>query len=387
MAGKMSTSWIVIPAKAGIQHFQHLLDPDSRFTTCRDRFRRDDVFRRTLVLFLILVFTLIPSLSFSSTYEPKGPLELKNLNPIYLQFANISPTRAVTIPKGRASFSFVNGYANIFEQGFGANTSELIDMELLRSEFKLAAGIYDGMEAGIEVPFEYGWEGFLDSFIQKYHNFFGFPNGGRETVPNDEYHYYFRQGTQYVYDFGRLHYQLGDITLHFKHNFLDETTARPAVAWLAYLKVPSGNQYRGLGSGSPDIGFGAVLEKSYKRLHGYLNVGYFLNGGHEYLQQYMHDYYFSYVTGLELSVSRPVSILAQISGGTPLMDGTGMTQCDSFPMDLQIGAKGRHALGNGVKYLKTPVFSWQAGFAEDINPNGASVDITFLAGVGVDFGL
>jgi len=330
---------------------------------------------------------LFSQTAFAGTYEPKGPLELRNQNPIYLQFANIDPTRAAVVPKGRFAFSFINAYSNIFEQGYGQTTSELIDMELLRSAFGLVAGVYDGMEVGAEVPFLYGWGGFLDSFLQKYHNLFGFPNGGRETVPNNEYHYYFTRNGQMLYDFGRLHYELGDVNFHFKHNFLAETGLRPSVAWLAYLKVPSGDQYRGLSSGSPDIGFGVALEKSHRRWHGYLNAAYFLNGGHQYLQEYMYDYYFSYVIGGEFSVSGPVSILAQLSGGTPLMHSTGMPQCDSFPMDLQIGVKGKHGLGGGYDRFKAPTLSWQAGFAEDVNPDGPSVDIIFLAGLTLEFGI
>jgi len=51
----------VIPMQAGIQRFQYILDPDSRFTTCRDRFRRDDVFRDALIMILLLLSIMLTS--------------------------------------------------------------------------------------------------------------------------------------------------------------------------------------------------------------------------------------------------------------------------------------------------------------------------------------
>jgi len=330
-----------------------------------------------------IVFLLLPLMSYASDFNPKGPLTFRNQNPIYLEFLNLTPARAVTLPKGEISLRMDNTYSNIFEQGFGNNTAVLLDTELLRTAFHLDAGIYEKMEVGIEVPFLHFQRGFLDSFLQNYHNAFGFPNAGRETVANDGFAYILTEGGATVYNVPMTSYGLGDITLDFKHNFLDEGDRSPAAAWLFYLKLPTGNRQNGMGSGNPDFGFGAAMEKSYERWHGYFNLAYFVNGGHAAIQKYMNDIYFSYVTGGEFSISKPVSIVAQLNGGTPLLKGTGMIQWDWPPMDLQAGLKGSHPLQKG----EGPSLEWQLGFSEDLIADGPSIDITTFGSIGVRFGI
>ncbi len=333
-----------------------------------------------IAAFLFVVF--ISFNSFGAEFEPKGPLTLRTQNAIYLQFLNLEPTRAVTLRKGEFAFRIDNAYSNMLERGNGATIEEFLDMELLRTALHFNYGVYDNMEVGIEVPFLRFDGGFLDSFLQKYHNFFGFPNGGRELVPNNSFTYTVFENGAAIYDVPESNFNLGDVTLNFKHNFISEDEACPAVAWLFYFKFPTGNVNRGLGSGNPDFGFATALEKSYNRWHGYLNLGYFVNGGQKFLQNYVNDFYFTYVLGAEFSVSHPVSILAQIYGGTPLLKNGGFISWDSYPMDLQIGVKGEHQL----KELFNSI-TWQLGFAEDLNANGPSVDISILGSIGFKFGL
>lgn len=331
-----------------------------------------------IVLCILLSFSI-----FASEYTPKGPLNLRNQNPIYLQFLNLEPTRAVALKKGEYSFRIDNSYSNVFERGINSSNNLLLDMEILRTALKFDAGIYDGMSAGIEIPFLRLDTGFLDKFLQDYHNAFGFPNAGREAQPNGTFTYRLSRNGNVVYQVvDQEDLNIGDITLNFKHNFWEEKDIRPAVAWLFYLKLPTGDRGEGLGSGSPDFGFGTALEKSYNRWHGYLNLAYFVNGGHEPLQDYIYDIYFSYVAGIELSVSKPVSIVSQINGGSPLLKGTGLSQWDWAPLDLQVGIKGEHNLNAPLLNR----FFWQLGFSEDLNANGPSVDITILGSIGIKFG-
>ena len=326
---------------------------------------------------------MLPASSFAFEYTSKGPLTLRSQNPVYLEFLNLEPTTATVIPEGTLWARIDNAYSNIYEEGHGANNSELLDMELLRTAIHLNYGVYENMEVGIEIPFIRHDSGFLDGFIQKYHNFFGFPNGGRDHVGNNEFHYYFTQGGSRMYNVNQQAFGIGDITFSFKHNFIHEEENVPAVAWLFYFKFPTGDCANGMGSGNPDIGFATALQKTFDRWHTFLNLGYFVNGGHDYLQNYLNDVYFSYVLGGEYSVSHPVSLVAQINGGTPLLADAGFIQWDSFPMDLQLGAKGEHIVTWGPVYALT----WQGAFTEDLNPNGPSIDFTVFGSIGFKFDL
>ncbi len=340
---------------------------------------------RSLLCWLALS-VLAPSTIFAAEYEPNGPLTLRNQSPIYLLFLNVEPTRAKTLSKGDISLRIDNAYSNIFEYGIGTNTDLMFDMELLRTSLNVDFGVSDNMEVGIEIPFLHFEGGGLDEFLQRYHNAFNFPNGGREFFPNGSFTYRFNEGGTALYNVNQEDFNIGDITLDFKHNFVEEGKYKPAVTWLFYFKIPSGDRGEGLGSGNIDFGLAAALEKSYKRWHWFLNLAYLVNGGHGPLDNYLRQCYFTYVFATEFSISKPVSVVAQIYGGSPLLKGTGMTQWDSVPLDLQIGFKGEHALGRTPNSeLRTPRLTWQVGFSEDLNANGPSVDITVFGSVGVKF--
>jgi hypothetical protein len=333
-------------------------------------------------IFCLAILSFSPDAS-SEEFTPKGPLTMRNQNPLYLQFLNIKPTRAVTIPKNSVSFRVDNEYSNTFERGLGGNTELFLDMESLRTSFNIDVGIYDNMDAGIEIPFLSFDTGFLDNFIQEYHKAFGFLNGGREGVANGGFNYRFLEGENAIYNVGMEDFGLGDITLKFKHNFWEEKKLAPAVAWLFNFKLPTGSPEDGTGSGEPDFGFGTAFEKSYQRWHGYLNLAYFVNGGQSALQNYIYSVYFSFMTGVEFSISKTESAVIQITGGSPLLKGTGMKPWDWAPLDLQIGFKGEHKtelMGSRPSYL-----TWQAGFSEDLNPNGPSIDLTAFGSIGARY--
>ena len=98
----------------------------------------------------------------ASEYAPKGPLTLRNQNPIYLQFLNIEPTRAVTLKHREFAFRIDNAYSNTYEHGLSSTNEEIFDMESLRTALHFNYGVYDEMEIGIEIPFLRFDTGFLE---------------------------------------------------------------------------------------------------------------------------------------------------------------------------------------------------------------------------------
>jgi len=331
--------------------------------------------------FLIACALLLPNIARADDFSMKGPLRVGNQNPLYLQFLTIDPSRAVALPEGEFFVSADNSYSNLLELGRGPSVSYRFDMEILKTDLRANYGLGSNMEAGLNLEFFHFDGGFLDPFIQSYHKFFGFPNGGREHVKNNQFNYFVNKNGSTIYRVPEEAFGVGDLTLNFKHNFIDETDLMPAVAWQFYYKIPTGKPSRGTGSGNIDVGLAAIFEKSFGRWHTFLNAGYFLYGGQKYINDYLHVAGFNYVIGGEVNVSRPVSIIAQISGGTPLLKGTYTKSWDSFPMDLHLGVAGEHSIGGSKRFV------WQAAFSEDLNPDGPSVDFTVTGNFGIKFGI
>ncbi len=54
----------------------------------------------------------------------------------------------------------------------------------------------------------------------------------------------------------------GDIALGVRHRFAEEADGRPALAFQSVLKLPTGDEDRGLSSGEPDVLLAGILQKS-----------------------------------------------------------------------------------------------------------------------------
>jgi hypothetical protein len=305
----------------------------------------------------------------------------RNQNPVYLQTLSLMPRRAESLPEGVLEARVDSAYSSIFERAQSPRVDLNLDMEFWRLAVMANYGLDHGLEVGLEIPFVHFSGGFLDGFINAFHDFFGFPSGGREHAANDDFHYQFDADGRARLSFPPATWGLGDIALRVKGQITGENDDWPAIAWFADLKFPTGRKSRGFGNGSPDFGLGVALDLSWKRLQGYFNVGYYVTGGNEYLDGYMHNEMLAYMLAGEIVLLDNLSVIVQIQGGTPLLKGTGIDAWDGVPLDLIIGFKGdqRNIFGPGNDLI------WQVGFAEDVTSHGPSVDFTVYMSLGVRF--
>lgn len=317
----------------------------------------------------------------AKTFVPFGPFTVRNQNPFYVQTLNLTPTRAIVLPRDILEFRIDSAYSNMYETGASATDSVVEDMELWRLALHANYSPRDDLQIGVEIPFIQMWGGFMDPFIQDFHSFFGFPNGGRESVRNNQFQFRFDSNGQTIYNVGSQTLDIGDITLHLKHHVLDEGRLNPGLAWFFDFKFPTGQRSRGLGNGGADFGLGLALEKSYKRLHGYLNTAYYVSGRDDQMEPFINDVFFSYAVAVELTILPTWSVIAQLNGGTPLLAHAGMDVWDGVPLDLIIGFRGEE---DGLIFGNDLI--WQAGFSEDATSDGPSVDFTAFLSIGMRFG-
>ncbi|MBU4485181.1 DUF3187 family protein [bacterium] len=333
------------------------------------------------IFILTILIITTATVAEAKEYPSFGPLNCRNQSPLYLQFVNLVPDDTRVLEKNQMEVRIDSAYSNIYERTVSNTHDWIADMELWRIGIDASYGLGKNFEVGIEIPFLHLEGGFLDEFVQDYHNAFGFPNGGRQWVANGDFNYRLSETAgNTIYQINQEDFNLGDITFRFKHHLYDEGKRAPAVAYTFYFKLPTGQDSQGLGSGYPGYGLALALEKSYKRLHGYLNAGPFVTGIHDDLEDYHYTSMLSWMVALEFTLLDNWSLVTQILGSTPLFHKTNTNKLDAIPLDLNIGIRGEQ---KGLIFEND--FIWQFGFQEDINPEGPSIDFTLFASIGMKF--
>lgn len=112
----------------------------------------------------------------------------------------------------------------------------LIDGETQRYAFAYRQAWGEAFDWGIEIPLLHTGGGFMDSFIEGWHDTFGLPNGGRDSAPQDRRQVrYVRDGVT-QFDVRGRDTGLGDVLLSAGWS--------PAERWMlrSQLKLPTGDE-------------------------------------------------------------------------------------------------------------------------------------------------
>lgn len=329
-------------------------------------------------IFLGLCFSLS-----AKDYTARGPFPLRTQHPVYLQTVDLLPTRANILSPGWLEFRLDSTYSNVYEVGTKGATDIQLDGEWYRLGIVAIYGLLPSFEVGFEIPLFRFEGGFLDGAIQDFHNFFGFPNGGREQVANGLFQYRVKTANIDFNVGGEGGFDVGDFSIFSKHLLVEEEKGRPALAWRFIFKFPTGDFEKGLGGGEPGFGLGLALEKHWGRFASFLNANYLMDGGNVVLEDLMETLFFDFMLAGEFQFSKKLSALLQLQGGTPRLKNTGLDTWEGIPMDLVVGVSGAHPLDK--KGLRN--FFWQLAFSEDVTAKGPSVDFSVLGSLGVRFPL
>ncbi|MBK8100512.1 MAG: DUF3187 family protein [Planctomycetes bacterium] len=135
-----------------------------------------------------------------------------------------------------------------------------MDGELLRVGTRLRLGVGGGGEVGAELPFAHAAGGFLDDFVIHYHEWFGFPDQGRDDAPRDAFGVEATAAGRTVYRLEAGGVELLDVPLSYTQSVLESGRDRIGLAVRGGVELPTGDQGRGYGNGGVDVGFGVLAD-------------------------------------------------------------------------------------------------------------------------------
>lgn len=129
------------------------------------------------------------------------------------------------------TLDLTNDYHTASEGG----ESITLDGETTRLAWRYARGGEDS-EWSLELPLYHQGGGFMDSFIERWHGWFGLPNGGREQAPQDRYLFQVTRGATVVYRNTETGAALGDLRLSAGWQWTETIALRAAV------QLPTGDE-------------------------------------------------------------------------------------------------------------------------------------------------
>lgn len=192
-----------------------------------------------------------------------GPLAVRNQHPAQLLVQHLDPAAATAVPAGGVEAQLDLAYTSVFLSGAAPRRSFAMDGEYLRVAPRLRVGLGGGLTAAAALPFAHTSGGFLDDFVIDYHDWFGFPDQGRDEAPRDEFGISLRRtgiGGGEVWGVQRDGFEWLDLPLELALQVLPTGPDHLGLAVRGGVELPTGDDDRGYGSGGIDGSFGAIVD-------------------------------------------------------------------------------------------------------------------------------
>ncbi|MDT8440035.1 MAG: DUF3187 family protein [Desulfuromonadales bacterium] len=218
---------------------------------------------RSLLLCLLL-FALVPA--WPALAVELTPFAVRNLAPAALVhgLATAEPAR---LNRPGQTTALVD-LAIISNASLSARDGEALrfDGESYVTVLGLRRGIGERLQIGIDLPWVRHSSGFLDSFIDSWHDLFGLPDGDRNRLPKDQLVYGYAGGGKDDFLLDNGDGGFGDLRLHLA--WQTHASEQLAASLYGSLKAPTGDADDLTGSGAWDISLALSVQRDFALARG-----------------------------------------------------------------------------------------------------------------------
>lgn len=309
------------------------------------------------------------------------PFYTFNQNPLVQIYGLPAAENAVVQPAGRAWGLMAFDVANSDVGEESARERLLLDGESDRITLALRYGVAQDLELGFDLPLVAYNGGIFDGFIEKWHRFFGLPQGNRLTSPDDRLLFLYERDGEERLKMDDDTFRMGDVRLTGAWQLYHDRSANPrALALRASVKLPTGSSSRLTGSGSTDVAlwltgsddYGLPGKWGHATLFGALG-GMGLTDG-EVLEGQQENLVGFGTLGGGWSPRDFIAFKVQFSGHTAFYKESDLSELTSPAVQLLFGGT----------YAFTPSTTLDIALSEDIIV-GASPDVALHLGLGYRF--
>lgn len=207
--------------------------------------------RSVLMLFGWMVGMALPHIAVADY----GPMQAANRFPLHLMFLTPKPVSADLPPSGALDATMSFDYSNTYLNKSNRVWDVLIDMEMSVLGLDLAYGIGSRWAVRLDLPFVSMDDGFLDGFLENFHDALDVGNYDREERPKNQFAFSIAKSDQVWFEGRPGRIELADTTLSAQYELIRPKLRRPLLSTLMLsLKLPTGDKDIGLGSGNFDLG-------------------------------------------------------------------------------------------------------------------------------------
>lgn len=314
---------------------------------------------------------LLLILSASPVRADQGPLQLKNRFPLHLLFLTPRPLPSRTPAGGNQETSLALDYSPVYFSHSNQDWDFLIDLEMTTADLSFRYGLTSRMAVKVDLPFVSLNAGFLDRFLEGYHDTLGVANYGRQERPDNAFAYRVSHKGRTWIDAPAGTFELADLTLSAQWQALGGSNAQTwAGSLVLSLKVPSGNADHGMGSGQFDYGLFATADRRVGPLSFYLMTGVAVNHDPDTLGARIRTRpSYAWFGAIGYHYSDRATWWVQVNAYTSPIEETGISEVDQPAAEL----------GLGLHYLVDR--NWQIEFAFGEDLTRAAPDFTVRIGL------
>jgi len=288
--------------------------------------------------FFIALVSLITFGSATAHADLFEPFSTSNLNP-FVQMYGLPATRSAhQAAEGEFNWHLQTEVANNFTDSLGSSESISLDGETWRTTLSLRYGLTERWELALDVPYIGHDGGFMDSFIEDWHGWFGLPNGGREDVLDDQLAYlYVLDGITRV-DLQDSVSGIGDVQLSVGYLLGQEEDKAWSVR--AGVKLPTGEADDLIGSDSTDVFMSLHLSDgsffSHEDWYFHGSLGLMVPGDGDIIEEKQEDYVVFGSTTVAWHTFERIALKAQLDFHSSLYESE-LKELDEFAVQLVLG--------------------------------------------------
>ena len=185
--------------------------------------------------------------------DGRDPYYSRNQSPIVMVHGLPVSESASLLNGGSSGIRVTVNVANNYTGGVEGGEALRFDCETCRVDLSARYGLGGGWQMGLDLPYIWYEGGVFDSFIVDWHEFFGMPQGGRDTAENRRVNIRYSRDGETLLDLHEPVSGVGDVMVSVGRQLVYGDQTGEYLSLFAQLKLPTGDPDTLTGSGGTDF--------------------------------------------------------------------------------------------------------------------------------------